>query len=138
MPTKLEQTLLNRSKSSDEKEDDKIVENLKAFRPGDALGRHLSGVDHHPRMRPGLEGKARNENFGKDTNLSDEDAGKPVGQLGFADKSKDKLKQEYRDHLRKKPLDIQQEEQSRIIFGGDPDDPRWKEFNERKAKQNKK
>lgn len=72
-----------------------------------------------------------------DMNLPDESAGKPVGQLGFAEKSKDSLKQAYRDRLKKKPLDIQQEEQSRIIFGGDADDPRWKEFNERLAASKK-
>jgi hypothetical protein len=72
----------------------------------------------------------------KDVNLPDEKAGKPVGKLGFADKSKDPLKQGYRDRLRKKPLDIEQEEQSRIIFGGDPDDPRWDDYrNDRKKKK---
>lgn len=76
-----------------------------------------------------------------DVNLPDESAGKPVGQLRFPEKSKDSIKQEYRDRLEKRmrrekgPMtdgDIQQEEQSRIIFGGDEDDPRVAEHRERK------
>lgn len=78
----------------------------------------------------------------KDINLPDEKAGKPVGKLPFGVKSKDPMKQEYRDRLRRKrePITddyIQQEEQSRIIFGGDADDPRWDEHNKR-VKQGKK
>lgn len=72
----------------------------------------------------------------KDVNLPDESAGKPVGRLPYGARSKDPLKQSYMDRIKRKNkkagiLENQQEKQSREIFGGDADDPRWEEHNER-------
>lgn len=88
----------------------------------------------------------------KDVNLPDDDAGKEVGRLLPGERSKDPVKQRYRDKIRTRnkgrdaigfyrnrpaadrDADTQQEDQSDIVFGGDADDPRWKQyFAERKT-----
>lgn len=69
----------------------------------------------------------------KDVNLPDEDAGKPIGKLLPGEVSRDHLKQEYRERLRRRRgkrtrEDDEREDRSDIIFGGDADDPRWPEY----------
>jgi hypothetical protein len=65
----------------------------------------------------------------RDINLPDEQAGTPVGKLRRDERSKDPLKQGYREDLRKKrTASPQADDQADIIFGGDPDDPRWDDY----------
>jgi hypothetical protein len=72
-----------------------------------------------------------------DINLPDESAGTPVGMLLPSEKSKDSLKQTYRDSKKKGWRAGEKEPPEGrwpdIIFGGDPDDPRWYEHNKRVA-----
>lgn len=82
----------------------------------------------------------------RDVNLPDEQRGQNVGRLPYGTKSEDPLKQKYMDRIKARNVgrakhgfyknrsesdfqgDLQQEEQSRDIFGGDADDPRWAKY----------
>lgn len=76
-----------------------------------------------------------------DINLPDEKAGEPVGMLLPGEKSKDSLKQQYRDSKKKGWRAGEKETPEGrwpdIIFGGDPDDSRWDEHFARLAAQKK-
>lgn len=73
----------------------------------------------------------------RDKNLPDEQHGRTIGELKSAGESKAPYKREWnRDAVAGKKYDGMDIDKTRIreIKGGDPDDPRWKEHNERVKK----
>lgn len=77
---------------------------------------------------------ARAEASPKDTNLPDEQAGEEVGRLLPGERSQSDLKQRYRDAQQDRPTSGNPRWPD-VIFGGDPDDPRWADYKRRQTLQ---
>jgi hypothetical protein len=77
----------------------------------------IRGMDTRPRIWESNSRPGKSNKESKDVNLPDEKKDKIVGYM-------DLITSDFRPEMR----------QSRPIYGGDPDDPRWDEYNRDKEK----
>lgn len=72
----------------------------------------------------------------KDVNLPDEKKGREIGKLLPGEKSKDPIKEGYRKSVDRSKLANPRSPD--VIWGGDADDPRWNEHDERVRRHKKR